>query len=374
MTVVDLRGRAQPVTGGHPAADRVVVTDVTQDGAAAETKACWVASSVWRVLTTVFALMVLLGDRCNWRPTLGRAESGILLRRSREARRGQPACQPGPDGGFEARHSGNNTFDGLAESSRDGLAAGDQHRARGPEKEWVVASCALGLEVARCFEVSASDVESRDIYSCGKHRITMSKNSPHPDRQPQTRADSVTMLLVRAGEGDATATAELLPLVYDELRELAAKHLGGERASHTLQPTALVHEAYLRLVGPAEVNWDSRAHFFGAAARAIRRILIDYARARDSDKRGGSKPRVSIDELQIAAPAPGVDLLALDSAIDRLARLDAQKSRVVELRYFAGLTVQETALSLGVSPSTVARDWEFARVWLRRELSRGEPV
>jgi RNA polymerase sigma factor (TIGR02999 family) len=192
------------------------------------------------------------------------------------------------------------------------------------------------------------------------------------EQQSPTHAGNVTMLLVRAGAGDSKATDELLPLVYDELRGLAAKHLAGERPNHTLQPTALVHEAYLRLVGPGEVTWDNRAHFFGAAARAIRRILTDYARARDSAKRGGGWSRVSVDELRIAAPEAGVDLLALDEALDRLAELDAQKSKVVELRFFAGLTAEETALALGVSPSTVARDWQFARVWLQRELSRGE--
>lgn len=180
------------------------------------------------------------------------------------------------------------------------------------------------------------------------------------------------MLLVRARAGDAKATDELLPLVYDELRGLAATHLTGERPNHPLQPTALVHEAYLRLVGPGEVTWESRAHFFGAAALAIRRILTDHARTRDSAKRGGDWSRVSMDDLQIAAPETGVDLLALDGALDRLTKLDAQKSKVVELRFFAGLTTEETALALGVSPSTVARDWQFARVWLQRELSRGE--
>jgi RNA polymerase sigma factor (TIGR02999 family) len=153
---------------------------------------------------------------------------------------------------------------------------------------------------------------------------------------------------------------------------LAARHLAGERPNHTLQPTALVHEAYLRLVGPGEVTWENRAHFFGAAARAIRRILTDHARARDSAKRGGGRSRLSVEDLRIAAPEAGVDLLALDEALNRLAELDAQKCKVVELRFFGGLTAEETALALGVSPSTVARDWQFARVWLQRELSRGE--
>lgn len=186
-------------------------------------------------------------------------------------------------------------------------------------------------------------------------------------------ARTVTMLLVRAGSGDRKATDELLPLVYEELKDLAANHLAGERRNHTLQPTALVHEAYMRLVGPGDVTWENRAHFFGAAAKAIRRILTDHARARDSAKRGGGRERVPIEGLQLEAPESTLNLVALDGALDRLAQLDAQKARVVELRFFAGLTAEETALALGISLSTVGRDWQFARVWLQRELSKGGP-
>lgn len=182
----------------------------------------------------------------------------------------------------------------------------------------------------------------------------------------------VTMLLARAGAGDAQATDELLPLVYAELRDLAARHLKSERSDHTLQPTALVHEAYMRLVGPGEVTWESRAHFFGAAAQAIRRILTDHARARDSLKRGGGRGEEPLAEVPgDHPPTDDVDYVALDAALERLAALDPQKARVVELRFFAGLTADETALSLGVSASTVARDWRFARAWLQRELSQG---
>jgi RNA polymerase sigma factor (TIGR02999 family) len=197
--------------------------------------------------------------------------------------------------------------------------------------------------------------------------------SSHPSGGPASFA-GVTGLLHRASEGDGQATNELFPLVYDELRRLAGQHLIQERAGHTLQPTALVHEAYMRLVGPSEVTWESRAHFFGAAARAIRRILIDSARAKATLKRegGASGSRIPLDGVESDKPGMGVDLLALDEALERLAALDAQKAKVVELRFFGGLTGDEVARSLGVSPSTVARDWEFARVWLRRELSRGE--
>jgi RNA polymerase sigma factor (TIGR02999 family) len=180
------------------------------------------------------------------------------------------------------------------------------------------------------------------------------------------------MLLARAGAGDASATDELLPLVYSELRELAARHLRSERSDHTLQPTALVHEAYMRLVGPGEVTWESRSHFFGAAAQAIRRILTDHARARDSLKRGGGRGGEPLPEVpSVDRPTDDVDYVALDAALERLAAIDPQKVRVVELRFFAGLTADETALSLGVSASTVARDWRFARAWLQRELSQG---
>jgi RNA polymerase sigma-70 factor, ECF subfamily len=183
---------------------------------------------------------------------------------------------------------------------------------------------------------------------------------------------NVTMLLARASDGDAKATGELFPLVYDELRSLAAQHLAGERVNHTLQATALVNEAYLRLVGPGDVTWQNRAHFFGAAARAIRRILTDHARSKNRLKRGGGDgKRVPLDTLDLAAKQPAEDILALDEALERLTSMDPEKARVVELRYFAGLSLEETAQALGVSVPTVSRHWEFARVWLHRELSRG---
>jgi RNA polymerase sigma factor (TIGR02999 family) len=184
--------------------------------------------------------------------------------------------------------------------------------------------------------------------------------------------DRVTVLLHRAQSGDADATNQLFPVVYEELRGIAASFLSRERAGHTLQPTALVNEAYLRLVRP-ELPWESRGHFFSAASRAIRRILTDHARARGRDKRGGKgadrRQRVPLEGVEVETPGEAVDVLALDEALTRLAAEDEQKARVVELRYFGGLTEEQTAQVLGVSVSTVGRDWRFARSWLRRELS-----
>lgn len=192
------------------------------------------------------------------------------------------------------------------------------------------------------------------------------------DTEPAYNRGNVTQLLARASGGDRAATDELFPLVYEELRALADRFLSGESAGNTLQPTALVHEAYLRLVGPTDMGWENRAHFFGAAARAIRRILTDRARARGRIKRGGNARPLALENPdQVAAPERGEDLLALDEALEELNRLDPQKAKVVELRFFGGLTGVETAQALGVSPSTVARDWQFARVWLHRRVNTG---
>jgi len=180
----------------------------------------------------------------------------------------------------------------------------------------------------------------------------------------------VTRLLALAGQGDRSATNELFPLVYEELRGIAEKFLGHERSGQTLQPTALVHEAYLRLVGPSDRGWDNRAHFFGAAAQAIRRILTDRARSRSRIKRGGAvRPLALQDAGEVTDPERDQDLLALDEALTALAALDAQKARVVELRFFGGLTGKETAEALGVSPVTVARAWRFARAWLHKRIA-----
>lgn len=191
---------------------------------------------------------------------------------------------------------------------------------------------------------------------------------------------AVTVLLGRSRQGDRRATDELFQLVYEELRRLADEFLSREPAGQTLQPTALVHEAYLRLVTPSAASWENRAHFFGAAALAIRRILIDRVRMRRRRRHGDGARPVSLQDADLAgAAATGVadsrlDLLALDEALERLARLDPQKARVVELRFFGGLTEEETAAALGLSTSTVTRDWRFARIWLHRELNPdGEP-
>lgn len=180
---------------------------------------------------------------------------------------------------------------------------------------------------------------------------------------------NVTQLLINWGNGDKEALDRLLPLVYDELRRQAARYLRRERVGHTLQTTALIHEAYLRLIDQRNVHWQNRAHFFGLAAQLMRRILVDHARTKKRDKRGGSDIRVSLTGAQVLAKDQEVDVVALDEALDRLAQLDEQQSRIVELRFFSGLTVEETAAALSISPATVKRDWSMAKAWLHRELS-----
>ena len=189
------------------------------------------------------------------------------------------------------------------------------------------------------------------------------------------RPHSVTRLLEEARAGDASALNRLLPLVYDQLRAVAARALHAERPDHTLQPTALVHEAYLRLVDQ-RAPWRDRAHFFAIAAQAMHRILVDYARAHRASKRGGSAARVSLDETN-DGPAERVveldDVLEIDEALAELAALDPLEARIVELRYFGGLTIEESAEALNVSPATVKREWRMARAWLYRRLSGGSP-
>ena len=182
-------------------------------------------------------------------------------------------------------------------------------------------------------------------------------------------AEGITGLLVRWGGGDASAREELMPLVYDELRRLAGRYLRRERPGHTLQPTALVNEAYLKLVEQSRVEWQNRAQFFGLAAKLMRNILVDHARARQAAKRGGGQFSVSFSRAdRLSEDKPEVDLLALNEAIERLSALDRQKARVVELRFFGGLTIEEAAEVLGISHATVEREWALARAWLRREL------
>jgi RNA polymerase sigma factor (TIGR02999 family) len=192
---------------------------------------------------------------------------------------------------------------------------------------------------------------------------------------PPERAHEITRLLEELQRGSGEAGERLIPLVYRELHGLAAQYLRRERGDHTLQPTALVNEVYLRLVGQHAVQWQNRAHFFGIAAQIMRRILVDHARRRHAAKRMGGR-RVTLDdraadERAAAAGARAIDLIALDQALGRLAALDARQARVVELRFFGGLDVEQTAEALGIAPATVKRDWTFARAWLQRELSDG---
>jgi len=181
----------------------------------------------------------------------------------------------------------------------------------------------------------------------------------------------VTQLLLAWNQGDQAALDQLLPVVYDELRRLARSYLRRERPDHTLQATALVHEAYLRLIDQHSVTWQNRAHFFGIAAQMMRRILINHAESRHAAKRGGTADKLSLDEAISFGGEREVDLIALDDALKGLEKLDPQKSRLVELRFFGGLTIEETAEILGVSRATVERDWRTAKAWLRHEMSRG---
>jgi RNA polymerase sigma factor (TIGR02999 family) len=181
----------------------------------------------------------------------------------------------------------------------------------------------------------------------------------------------VTQLLLDWSDGDKAALDKLMPLVYQELRRLARYYMRRERAGHTLQTTALVNEAYLRLVDYKRMRWQDRAHFLAVAAQAMRRILIEHARSRQSARRGGAEARkVSLDEAAVLADEQAAEMIALDDALTSLAALDPRKGRVVELRYFGGLEIEETAEVLGISPATVKREWSTARLWLHREISR----
>jgi RNA polymerase sigma-70 factor, ECF subfamily len=197
-------------------------------------------------------------------------------------------------------------------------------------------------------------------------------NTAHIQEGQATRSPGAVTELLRAwGDGDEGALEQLTPLVEAELRRLARGYMRRERAGHTLQTTALVNEAFLRLTDARGVRWQDRAHFFGISARLMRRVLVDHARSRGYRKRGGGAERVTLDEGLVPAPEPEVDVVALDRALESLAAVDPRKSRVVELRFFGGLSVEETAEVLGVSPDTVKRDWRLARLRLLRELEGG---
>jgi RNA polymerase sigma factor (TIGR02999 family) len=182
----------------------------------------------------------------------------------------------------------------------------------------------------------------------------------------------ISHLLARYSKGDQAALDQLIPLVYERLRQMAKRHMRAQPRGHTLQTTALIHEAYLKLVGQKEKSWQNRAHFFGVAAQAMRHILVDYARAHHAAKRGRDAQEVSFDEAAVVTAERAAEVVALDDALNDLANLAPRQSQVVELRYFGGLSVKETAEILNVSPETVKRDWRMAKVWLLRELQRNK--
>jgi RNA polymerase sigma factor (TIGR02999 family) len=188
---------------------------------------------------------------------------------------------------------------------------------------------------------------------------------------PSPPGQQVTQLLARWREGDRRALDELMPLVYDELRRLASHYMRGERSGHTLQTSALVNEASLRLAGHEEMQWQDRVHFFAVAAQTMRRVLVDHARRRGNRKRGGDALRVALDEALVVSDERAAEVIALDEALARLAEVAPRKSQLVELRFFGGLSIEEAAEVLGVSPGTVMRDWTFTKAWLRKEIAGG---
>jgi len=190
-------------------------------------------------------------------------------------------------------------------------------------------------------------------------RVAVMKSSSH----------EVTQLLTDWGNGNQAAADKLMPLVYEELRRLAHQYMNKERPGHTLQTSALVNEAYLRLIDQKQVHWQNRAHFFGIAAQLMRRILVDYARSRRYQKRGGEAQQVELNEAMIVSRERAADVIALDDALKSLAEFDARKSQIVELRFFGGLSIEETAQALAISPGTVMRDWTLAKAWLRKEIT-----
>jgi RNA polymerase sigma-70 factor (ECF subfamily) len=183
---------------------------------------------------------------------------------------------------------------------------------------------------------------------------------------------NITQLLVQWGNGDKEALDKLLPIVYEELRRQAERFLRRERPNHTLQPTALIHEAYLKLINQEHMRWQNRAQFFGIAAQLMRRILVDHARGKQAAKRGGEDVKLQLDEAMIGGRQKDVNLVTLDEALNRLGQLDEQQGKIVELRYFSGLSIDETSAAVSISPATVKRDWTIAKAWLRREILSDE--
>jgi RNA polymerase sigma factor (TIGR02999 family) len=202
----------------------------------------------------------------------------------------------------------------------------------------------------------------------GKENIERSAGAQSPVRSAEKKGE-VTQLLVAWSQGDENALASLMPLVYDELLRMARKRFRREREGHTLPSAAIIHEAYLRLVNQ-DIKWQNRAHFFAVASQAMRRVLVDYARRKKTSKRGGAEVRVSLVEAAALAKPEEIDVVALNDALERLASIDPRQFRIVELRYFGGLTVEETAEVLGVSAGTVKNDWSLAKAWLFRQLSK----
>src|SRR5579859_197759 len=222
----------------------------------------------------------------------------------------------------------------------------------------------------------------KNLQTSGSRRDTMSQLLSHCSQgsyptfglefdMGTPQAGDVTNLLLAWQEGDEKALQSLMDLVYQDLRRAAHRYMQGERSSHTLQTTALVHEVYLRLVGVRRVNWQNRAHFLAICARLMRRVLVDFARERGYQKRGAGEPRLSLDENLNIGTRPDADLVALDEGLKRLAEVDQRKSQVVELRFFGGLSVEETGAALSISPETVMRDWKLAKAWLLREIGQG---
>ena len=189
-----------------------------------------------------------------------------------------------------------------------------------------------------------------------------------------TAPKDVTELLVDWGKGDKRVLDQLMPLVYNELHRIASRYLRRERQGHTLQTTALINEAYLRIVDQKNVNWQNRAHFFGVAAQMMRRILVDHARSHLYAKRGGGAPKLTLDEAIATPQERDLELVALDDALTTLAEIDPQQGRIIELRFFGGLTIEETAEALSISPATVKRDWNMAKAWLYGEISKRSPA
>ncbi len=195
--------------------------------------------------------------------------------------------------------------------------------------------------------------------------------APEEERRPDDLSSTdLTVLLAQLTKGDQQAASHLIPIVYRELRQIAGRYMRQERPDHTLQATALVHEVYLKLMEKQPVNWQSRAHFFAVAAQVMRHILVDHARAHLRDKRGGGQAHLPLDEALVFAPEQSTELVEIDAALHQLAELDLRQAKIVELRFFGGLTVEETAAVLGISPKTVKRDWSVAKAWLHGELKQ----